>query len=395
MAQITDLPDEITPSTPPDTTNESNQLRTPTTQPGFKPTQTVSRGALVSASPAPATHQSRLPQKNKRISVINSDNEDDDEDHSQNTDKGRNPFAGTKKVASRTGRKVVIDMAQDSDGGGPKQEPNDPAWACRWCPDQFKASGGSYWNLQSHQEGLIIKGTLWNPCPGRSQAVEAGAYLPPTATKVKSKASKDQPNGPGTLTAYATKPRYDNQTLNKLLVIWVIRQSPPWLRVKDFLLRVSFDYGFVNTQLNLRVWAALHAHLLYLEQRGQVLKAIKTTDSGSNNFTMAKGVSSIFCAVDSTDWDVEKNHHRCICCWNLIPDSNGTQRTPKRMRVIGKDVTEKEDSSSIGIPNRSLPDDAQQKNTSLLNRISTAEKPITSEHYNHQKQEIQIRNRIE
>ncbi|KAI9611710.1 hypothetical protein H4Q26_008665, partial [Puccinia striiformis f. sp. tritici PST-130] len=138
---------------------------------------------------------------------------------------------------------------------------------------------------------------------GGSQAVEAGAYLPPTATKVKSKASKDQPNGPGTLTAYATKPRYDNQTLNKLLVIWVIRQSPPWLRVKDFLLRVSFDYGFVNTQLNLRVWAALHAHLLYLEQRGQVLKAIKTTDSGSNNFTMAKGVSSIFCAVDSTDWD--------------------------------------------------------------------------------------------
>ncbi|POV98820.1 hypothetical protein PSHT_13840, partial [Puccinia striiformis] len=129
MAQITNLPDEITPSTPPDTTNvstgppqSSNQLRTPTTQPGFKPTQTVSRGALVSASPAPATHQSCLPQKNKRISVINSDNEDDDEDHSQNTDKGRNPFAGTKKVASRTGRKVVIDMAQDSDGGGPKQE---------------------------------------------------------------------------------------------------------------------------------------------------------------------------------------------------------------------------------------------------------------------------------
>ncbi|KAI9611709.1 hypothetical protein H4Q26_008664 [Puccinia striiformis f. sp. tritici PST-130] len=117
MAQITDLPDEITPSTPPDTTNVST---------GFKPTQTVSRGALVSASPAPATHQSRLPQKNKRISVINSDNEDDDEDHSQNTDKGRNPFAGTKKVASRTGRKVVIDMAQDSDVENHKH--TNPTW---------------------------------------------------------------------------------------------------------------------------------------------------------------------------------------------------------------------------------------------------------------------------
>ncbi|POW20945.1 hypothetical protein PSHT_03023 [Puccinia striiformis] len=362
MARITNLPNETTPSTPPDTTNvstgppqsvrrESTRLRTPTTRPGFIPTRTVSRRALVSASPAPATHQSRPLQKNKRISVINSDDEDDDEDHSQTTNKGRDPFAGTKQVASCTGREVVIDMAQDSDvenhkrtnptwkkkdptkdkdgfdharlyfypqGAGPKQEPNDPAWACRWCPDQFKASGGSYWNLKSHRDGLIIKGTLRNPCPGRSQAIEAGAYLPPTATEVKSKASKDQPNGPGTLTAYATKPRYDNQTLNKLL-------------------------------LNSRVWAASHAHLLYLEQCGQVLKAIKssdsqislvsdvwttkgshkafigvsacyitpewkyTTDSGSNNFTMAKGVSSIFWEVDSTDWDVEKNHHWCIC----------------------------------------------------------------------------------
>ncbi|KAI9630440.1 hypothetical protein KEM48_013936 [Puccinia striiformis f. sp. tritici PST-130] len=307
MARITNLPNETTPSTPPDTTNvstgppqsvrrESTRLRTPTTRPGFIPTRTVSRRAL-------------------RISVINSDDEDDDEDHSQTTNKGRDPFAGTKQVASCTGREVVIDMAQDSDvenhkrtnptrkkkdptkdkdgfdharlyfypqGAGPKQEPDDPAWACRWCPDQFKASGGSYWNLKSHRDGLIIKGTLRNPCPGRSQAIEAGAYLPPTATEVKSKASKDQPNGPGTLTAYATKPRYDNQTLNKLL-------------------------------LNSRVWAASHAHLLYLEQCGQVLKAIKTTDSGSNNFTMAKGVSSIFWEVDSTDWDVEKNHHWCIC----------------------------------------------------------------------------------
>ncbi|KNE88439.1 hypothetical protein PSTG_18160, partial [Puccinia striiformis f. sp. tritici PST-78] len=39
----------------------------------------------------------------------------------------------------------------------------------------------------------------------------------------------------------------------------------------------------------------------------------QTTDSGSNNFTMAKGVASIFRSIDSTVWDVQKNHHRCIC----------------------------------------------------------------------------------
>ncbi|KAH9450567.1 hypothetical protein Pst134EB_018098 [Puccinia striiformis f. sp. tritici] len=260
MARITNLPNETTPSTPPDTTNVStgppqsvrrsqldfelhHSTRIHTNPNCFSPCfgfcKSCSRHSSISSV-----------AKNKRISVINSDDEDDDKDHSQTTNKGRDPFAGTKQVASCTGREVVIDMAQDSDvenhkrtnptrkkkdptkdkdgfdharlyfypqGAGPKQEPDDPAWACRWCPDQFKASGGSYWNLKSHRDGLIIKGTLRNPCPGRSQAIEAGAYLPPTATEVKSKASKDQPNGPGTLTAYATKPRYDNQTLNKLL----------------------------------------------------------------------------------------------------------------------------------------------------------------------------------
>ncbi|KAA1080702.1 hypothetical protein PGT21_017623 [Puccinia graminis f. sp. tritici] len=39
----------------------------------------------------------------------------------------------------------------------------------------------------------------------------------------------------------------------------------------------------------------------------------QTTDSGSNNFTMATGVASIFRSTDSTEWDVKKNHHRCVC----------------------------------------------------------------------------------
>ncbi|KAI9604603.1 hypothetical protein KEM48_002356 [Puccinia striiformis f. sp. tritici PST-130] len=66
MAQITNLPDEIPPSTPPDTTNvstgppqsvrrESTRLQTPTTRPGFVTTQSAPRRALVPASPAPTT----------------------------------------------------------------------------------------------------------------------------------------------------------------------------------------------------------------------------------------------------------------------------------------------------------------------------------------------------
>ncbi|KAA1122046.1 hypothetical protein PGTUg99_023456 [Puccinia graminis f. sp. tritici] len=38
-----------------------------------------------------------------------------------------------------------------------------------------------------------------------------------------------------------------------------------------------------------------------------------TTDSGSNNFTMANSVAAIFRSADSTRWDFKNNHQRCIC----------------------------------------------------------------------------------
>ncbi|KAI9627630.1 hypothetical protein KEM48_012092 [Puccinia striiformis f. sp. tritici PST-130] len=230
MAQITDLPDEIPPSTPPDTTNVSTG----------PPQCSAPRRALVPASPAPTTSRSHPLQLNNQISVINSADEDDEPEDSQssNMDRARAPFTGIKQVASRTGREVIIDIAQDLDaendkrqntdrkkkdptkdkdgfdhsrlyfyppGEGPKQDPKDNAWACRWCPNEFNALG-----------------SLRAPCPGRSKAIKAGAHLPPTAVELKAQELKDKANGPGTLTAYATKPRYDNQTLNNLPVIWVI-----------------------------------------------------------------------------------------------------------------------------------------------------------------------------
>ncbi|KAI9601389.1 hypothetical protein H4Q26_001207 [Puccinia striiformis f. sp. tritici PST-130] len=38
-----------------------------------------------------------------------------------------------------------------------------------------------------------------------------------------------------------------------------------------------------------------------------------TTNLGSNNFTMARAVAATIKAFDSTTWDVEQNHHHCIC----------------------------------------------------------------------------------
>ncbi|KAI9601004.1 hypothetical protein H4Q26_000799 [Puccinia striiformis f. sp. tritici PST-130] len=237
--------------------------------------------ALVPASPAPTTSQSRPLQSNNRISVINSADEDDKPKDSQssNMDCARAPFT-VKQVASRTGREVIIDIAQDSDAetdkrqntGRKKKDPTkdkdgfDHSRLYFYPPGEGPKQDPR--TMPGHADGARTNSKRW-------QSYQAGAHLPPTAVELKTRESKDKANGPGTLTAYATKPQYDNQTLNKLLVIWVIRESLPWLRVEDFHLRVLFNYVLCNTQLNSRVWAASHAHLLYLKQHGQVLKAIK------------------------------------------------------------------------------------------------------------------------
>ncbi|KAI7955002.1 hypothetical protein MJO28_005402 [Puccinia striiformis f. sp. tritici] len=429
MAQ---LASEETPSTPPNTTNvndstdrhppqsirrESTRLRTPSTRPGFIPTITDSRRALVPAA-RPGISRAKKTIVNHSEDDIDdnddgdggdNDGEDEDEEGDDNSDvdgdhdehhstkqtksRGKKAFSVMKQVSSRTGKSVNIDTAQDSDeenskvtgrkkkdptknkdgtdharlyfypqGKGPNQEAGDPTWAY----------------------GVKIKNSLRSACAGRLKCIEAGANLPPTVAE-RLKALNHPSTGAvlGTLIGYVTKGQFtfNNKTLNKLLVIWIVQQSLPWLRMEDFHLRVAFDYTLVNTSLNSRIWAALHAHQLYLEQRAQVLQGIRdsdsqislvsdvwttkgshkafvgmsvcyitpdwkyvcrhlamkyvswhqngkylaspfanvlvkhahTTDSGSNNFTMAKGVAAIFRQVDATRWDVTNNHQRCMC----------------------------------------------------------------------------------
>ncbi|KNE98291.1 hypothetical protein PSTG_08368 [Puccinia striiformis f. sp. tritici PST-78] len=349
MAQ---LASEETPSTPPNTTNvndstdrhppqsirrESTRLRTPSTRPGFIPTITDSRRALVPAA-RPGISRAKKTIVNHSEDDIDdnddgdggdNDGEDEDEEGDDNSDvdgdhdehhstkqtksRGKKAFSVMKQVSSRTGKSVNIDTAQDSDeenskvtgrkkkdptknkdgtdharlyfypqGKGPNQEAGDPTWACRWCNNKFAISGGSYWNLKCHRDGVKIKNSLRSACAGRLKCIEAGANLPPTVAE-RLKALNHPSTGAvlGTLIGYVTKGRFtfDNKTLNKLLVIWIVRQSLPWLRMEDFHLRVAFDYTLVNTSLNSRIWAALHAHQLYLEQRAQVLQGIRDSDS--------------------------------------------------------------------------------------------------------------------
>ncbi|KAH9458330.1 hypothetical protein Pst134EB_010638 [Puccinia striiformis f. sp. tritici] len=151
MAQ---LASEETPSTPPNTTNvndstdrhppqsirrESTRLRTPSTRPGFIPTITDSRRALVPAA-RPGISRAKKTIVNHSEDDIDdnddgdggdNDGEDEDEEGDDNSDvdgdhdehhstkqtksRGKKAFSVMKQVSSRTGKSVNIDTAQDSD----------------------------------------------------------------------------------------------------------------------------------------------------------------------------------------------------------------------------------------------------------------------------------------
>ncbi|POW13885.1 hypothetical protein PSHT_07577 [Puccinia striiformis] len=284
-----------------------------------------------------------------------------------------------KQASKKSGKEVIIDVTQDSDeenapvaackpkelvldkdgfdhprvyffpiGQGPKQDTSAQAFACRWCPKEYLARNQSNFNLRIHRDGAVSKGSTRAPCPGRLEAISAGANLPQTAAQLAKEADK------------------------------------PSLRPTVLLL--SPNKGCLTTQhstnsLLSRIWAVLHAHQLYLELQARVIKEIKESNSmislvsdvwttkgshkafigisccyinqafvlvtrhlaikyvswhhnrkyialpfantltkhglhsqmRSNNFTMANELALIILSGTGTNWDVERNHHGCIC----------------------------------------------------------------------------------
>ncbi|POW05384.1 hypothetical protein PSTT_09733 [Puccinia striiformis] len=181
-------PDDV-PSTPPNhpeepdvpqsTRRESSRIRTPLSRPGFIPTASDSRRALIGNPTQPRRRPATTPSSDPLPDEPNKgDKEEESSDDVIETQAtGQRP--GTKKVASkvtqvlkRTGKGIEVDLAQDSDnehsqlatkkdktkdsngfdhwvlyfhppGQGPNQKPGDEACACRWCPKEVMVSDRS------------------------------------------------------------------------------------------------------------------------------------------------------------------------------------------------------------------------------------------------------------
>ncbi|POV95467.1 hypothetical protein PSTT_16238 [Puccinia striiformis] len=137
---------------------------------------------------------------------------------------------------------------------GPNQKSASDAYACRWCDKEVKATKRSEYNLKAHRDGADYKSTHKKPCAGRAKAIQSGCSLPPTPAKLTAAKAQSTPNNSGTIVAYTTRGRFDNSTMTKILIIWLIQQSLLWLRMEDFHLRLAFDHAIVSSQLPSCVW---------------------------------------------------------------------------------------------------------------------------------------------
>ncbi|KAI9601424.1 hypothetical protein H4Q26_001242 [Puccinia striiformis f. sp. tritici PST-130] len=145
-------------------------------------------------------------------------------------------------------------------------------YKCRWCHNPYKKSKGTFSNLTKHRDGTADR----LPCPGRHEAITAGAKLPLTAKEVEKMDIVDQKEA---MTHYLKHSTFDMRVFNQLLVMWIVRFSLPWSRIEDFLLEVAFNYVRRGTHLNSRTWVATEAHRLYLNLQAKVVSTLQVGHS--------------------------------------------------------------------------------------------------------------------
>ncbi|EFP80626.2 uncharacterized protein PGTG_06582 [Puccinia graminis f. sp. tritici CRL 75-36-700-3] len=154
-------------------------------------------------------------------------------------------------------------------------------YSCKWCLKEVRVSATSFSNLRTHRDGSRQIGRISHGCPKRHEAINAGAKLPPTALdeeRIKKAGGKA-----GTITHhFAPVKKFDNVVLNKIVTLWLLRQSIPWNRVEDEYLQAAFHYCQAGASLFKRKWAADSAKMVYLDLQDAMLKRLKDSDSKFN-----------------------------------------------------------------------------------------------------------------
>ncbi|KAA1138278.1 hypothetical protein PGTUg99_028778 [Puccinia graminis f. sp. tritici] len=307
------------------------------------------------------------PQKRKRRLEVDDSQADSDQpqtimDMTQDSDEENSRVVKRRKARGRKDVDADVDTVEDyfhplvfADGEDSSGTPLH--YECRWCGVSYKKAKGSQGNLVLHRDGNKTQ----NPCPKRGEAILAGAKLPTTQME-KNQGECHQGSSPKVMMTQ----KFDQKTLNQILVLWLIRHSLPWCQMEDELLEIAFNYVKQGIKLFSRVWAAIEAHKIYLNLQATVILRLQnikskitlihdvwttkgnrhafmgmaaayvtdnwefvithlglkfiawthkaqTTDSGSNNGTMVAEVDRMIEIKTGVKLKLSEKHIRCFC----------------------------------------------------------------------------------
>ncbi|KNF02357.1 hypothetical protein PSTG_04560 [Puccinia striiformis f. sp. tritici PST-78] len=157
-----------------------------------------------------------------------------------------------------------VDLAQDSDEENSKakkkQQRHDPEFNdlriflfepfCRKEDPENKPA-------QTYTSGGDLHG-----CPKREEAITAGAKHP---LSVFDEEKVNIGQSRGTITNhFAPTEKFDNQTFNQIITLWLLQQAIPWSRVEDPYLQAAFHYCEAGANLFRQKWAATSAQTVLL-----------------------------------------------------------------------------------------------------------------------------------
>ena len=150
-------------------------------------------------------------------------------------------------------------------------------YKCLWCKKEVRVSGSSLSNLRTHRDGSRQAGRVSDGCPQRQKALDNGAKLPITSLQeIKTKTDKKE----GSIASHFNRAeKFDNETLNNIMSLWLLRQAIPWNRIEDPYLRAAFHYCQPGSEFYKRKWAATSGRVIYLDLKEAMLNRLKVCNS--------------------------------------------------------------------------------------------------------------------
>lgn len=179
-------------------------------------------------------------------------------------------------------------------------------YRCKWCRGEYKDGESNHYNLQTHRDGKKNR----KPCLKRDVAIRNGAICPPTWMEANKATSSKTTQC--TLSSYV---KFSVETLNKIMVLWILLHALPWNRIDDDELGAALLWANPQAILRSPTWVSKSAKHLARYLQDEVISTLKNNSGWFcliHDGWTTKGSRYAFLGVSASyinnDWEFKTVH---------------------------------------------------------------------------------------